>query len=91
MKTPPAFQEDNMDYEQWKKDLLLWTEFTDISRTKMAIAVHLSLTERARKATSELSMDELKSEDGIDNLLKKLDRVFMQDENWRCFNNYLAF
>ena len=79
-----------MDYEQWKKDLLLWTEFTDISRTKMAIAVHLSLTGRAR-ATSELSMDELKNEDGIDNLLKKLDRVFMQDENWRCFNNYLAF
>ena len=91
MKTPPAFQEDNMDYEQWKKDLLLWTEFTDISRTKMAIAVHLSLTGRARKATSELSMDELKSEDGIDNLLKKLDRVFMQDENCRCFDNYLAF
>ena len=55
MKTLPAFQEDNMDYEQWKKDLLLWTEFTDISRTKMAIAVHLSLTGRARKATSELS------------------------------------
>ena len=36
-------------------------------------------------------MDELKREDGIDNLLNKLDRVFMQDENWRYFNNYLAF
>ena len=24
-------------------------------------------------------------------LKEKLDRVFLQDKNWRCFNNYLAF
>ena len=34
MKTPPLFKEDEMDYEQWKKDLLLWTEFTDIEKEK---------------------------------------------------------
>ena len=91
MKTPPLLKEEEMDYEQWKKDLLLWTEFTDLEKNKLAIAVHLSLSGRARKATSELSSAELKSESGIENLLKKLDRVFLQDENWRCFNNYLAF
>ena len=57
----------------------------------MAIAVQLSLSGRARQATSELSVDDLKSEDGITKLTVKLDRVFLQDKNRRCFNNYLAF
>lgn len=91
MKTPPLFKEEEMDYEQWKKDLLLWTEFTDLEKNKMAIAVHLSLSGRARKASSELASGELKCDDGIKNLIKKLDRIFLQDENWRVFNNYLQF
>ena len=45
----------------------------------MAIAVHLSLSGRARQATSKLSVDDLKSEDGITKLTAKLDRVFLQD------------
>ena len=91
VKTPPLFQEEDMDYEQWRKHLLLWTKLTDIEPKKMAIAVHLSLSGRARKATSELSAEELACEAGVDNIVKKLDRVFKQNENWRCFNNYLAF
>lgn len=91
MKTPPLFREDEMDYEQWKKDLTLWTLFTDLAKEKMAIAVHLSLCGRARQATSEISISEMKSANGMDILISKLDRVFLQDENWRCFNNYLAF
>ena len=51
----------------------------------------MSLSGRARKATSELSAEELACEAGVDNIVKKLDRVFKQDENLRCFNNYLAF
>ena len=53
--------------------------------------MHLSLFGRARKASSELTSGELKCAGGIVNLLRKLDRIFLQDENWRVFNNYLAF
>ena len=91
MKNPPVFKEDEMDYEQWKKDIDLWTLLTDLPKAKMAIAIHLSLTGRARKASSELTANELKAENGTKTLLEKLDRVFLQDKNWRCFNNYLAF
>jgi hypothetical protein len=91
IKTPPLFREDDMDYEQWKKDLLLWIEFTDLTKEKVAIAVHLSLSGRARLATSEISIENMKSAKGIDFVIEKLDRVFLQDINWRCFNNYLAF
>ena len=40
LKNPPVFKEDG-DYEEWKKDLLLWTILTELPKTKMAIAVHL--------------------------------------------------
>lgn len=33
----------------------------------------------------------MKSESGFEVLLKKLDRVFLLDPNWKCFNTYLAF
>lgn len=69
----------------------MWTLYTDVKKNKHAIAVHLSLAGRARKASSELSVDELNTDDGMKNLVKKLDRVFLQDANWKCFNTYLAF
>lgn len=90
-KVPPIFKEDEMDYETWKKDVNLWTSFTELVETKHAIAVHLSLSGRARKASSELSVDDLKANDGMKKLIEKLDRVFLQDENWKCFHTYLAF
>jgi hypothetical protein len=90
-KVPPIFIEEKSDYEQWKKDIDLWTCFTDLDKEKHGIAVHLSLTGRARQASSELKVDELKSAGGLKQLLLKLDRVFLQDKNWKCFNTYLAF
>lgn len=90
-KTPPLFNENDMDYEQWKKDVKLWTIFTDLPKKKVAIGVHLSLTGRARQATSEISIENMQSETGLDLLFEKLDRVFLQDANWKCFNAYLSF
>ena len=89
-KNPPMFN-DHSDYEVWKRDIELWCEFTDIEKPKQAIAIHLSLTGRARQATSELKIEELKSDDGVKNIFTKLDRIFLQDKNWRCFNAYLSF
>jgi hypothetical protein len=89
-KVPPVFRE-NGDYDQWKKDVQLWTILTDLDEGKHAIAVHLSLTGRARNASSELTVDEINGSGGMKMLFDKLDRVFEQDENWKCFNTYLAF
>lgn len=90
IKNPPLFAE-NDDYDIWKRDIELWSEFTDLPAEKKAIAIHLSLTGKARQASSELKVDELKSVTGVKTLLEKLDRVFLQDGNWKCFNAYLTF
>ena len=89
-KVPPIFDENKDDYELWKKDIDLWRLVTDISENKHAIVVHLSLSGRARAASSELSVEELKSDSGFKKLIEKLDRVFLQDPNWKCFHAYLA-
>ena len=90
-KVPPRFDENSDDYEQWVKDLELWSDFTSIKKEKQATAVHLQLTGRARKATSKISAADMKSENGMTKILEALERVFGQDENWKCFNTYLAF
>ena len=53
-KVPPAFDENVSYYEQWKKDIDLWTVFTDLPKEKIAIVVHFSLTGRAMQASSRV-------------------------------------
>ena len=83
-KVPPPFTEGD-DYDVWKKDLELWQMFTELDVKKQAIAVHLSLTGRARSATTELSIEDMKSTDAMKILIAKLDRVFARDQNWKCY------
>ena len=87
LKWPPKLERDE-EYEVWKEDLNAWCRITSIEKKKRALAVHLSLSGRARIASSELNKASLEAEDGIDVLLKKLDEVFLVDEGRR---KYAAF
>ena len=53
----PKLEDDH--FYTWKKDLKIWCKLTDITEEKRALAVHLTLSGRARAATSELSVDDL--------------------------------
>ena len=77
-KVSPLFNEDRDDYEVWKKDVALWTSFTDIPAAKHGIAVHLSLKGRARAASSEISVVDMKSDNDLELIFVKLVRVFIQ-------------
>ena len=65
-----------MTYDVWRKDINIWTRLTDLDKKKQALAIHLSLNERARQATSELEVEKLECDDGIKNLIERLDRGF---------------
>ena len=86
-KWPPRFEEDS-NYEAWKKDIRLWCRLTDLTATKQALAVHLSLSGRARNASSEISLTDLEKENGVDNLLKKLDKMFLPEKGHRQFKAF---
>ena len=86
-KWPPKLNDEN-EYENWKKDIEIWCELSDLPETKQALAIHLSLTGRARVASSELSIDILKAKDGVKKLLEKLDALFLHDAGRRQFSAF---
>ena len=86
-KWPPKFENES-GYENWKKDISIWGELTDLPESKRALAIHLSLTGRARIASSEISVDDLKKDDGVDTLLAKLDSLFLPEKGRRQFTAF---
>ena len=54
-KNPPPFT-DESSYERWKKEVQLWQTFTPLASEKMAPAISLALTGRARDAVLDLSV-----------------------------------
>ncbi len=48
---------------------------------KKALAVHLTLTGKAREVSSEIDVKDLASAKGIETLFQRLDSVLMLDKN----------
>ena len=81
-KYPPKLDNES-NYENWKCDLQIWQELTDVPKEKQALAVHLNLSGRARVASSEIGIVDLKKNTGVETLLKKLDGLFLADKGRR--------
>lgn len=84
LKNPPKLEDDSA-YESWRKDINIWTDLTELPKGKQALAIHLSLSGRARSASSEIDADSLKKDDGVQTLLNKLDNLFLADKGRRQF------
>ena len=68
------------------QDIKIWCELTNLPKTKRAFAIHLSLAGRARTASSELSVANLKKETGVDILIAKLDATFLPNKGRQQFS-----
>ena len=66
----------------------VWKLFTDTEKKKMGPAVYLTLTGRAREAVRDLKPADIGKETGLDEIIVKLDAVYLKDEN-TCA--YVAF
>ena len=86
-KCPPRFESES-EYENWKKDIQIWCGLTDLAKDKQALAIHLSLTGRARTASSEIELAVLKSENGVKSIIEKLDSLFLPDKGRRQFTAF---
>ena len=90
IKNPPIL-EDLENYEQWKEDVLMWKEITDLDKKKLAIAVHLTLKGPAKEVANQVSTEDKKKETGLDILIEKLDEVFLKEPERRKFMAYQDF
>ena len=84
LKWPPKLDNEG-SYETWKNDIEIWSKLTDLKVNKQALAIHLTLTGKARLATSEIKAEDLNKDDGVALVLKKLDELFLKDTGRRQF------
>ena len=90
-KNPPALTVDKA-YESWRNEVLMWQELTDLPKPKRALAIALSLTDKAaREYAMEINVDVLKADDGVDKLPEELDKLFQKDKVHLAYSAYKRF
>ena len=89
-KNPPSLEEGK-SYEQWKTEVNMWKRVTDLERRKRGLALALSLQGKAREIAVKINIDTLNVDDGVDNLIAELDKVFEKDKKDQAYSAYRAF
>ena len=89
-KAPPALTKD-ITYATWKKEISIWQLFTSLERKKQGPAIFLSLSSQAHEAVLELELDELNDDNGVKNLLEKLDKLYLKDDTHSADEAYKRF
>ena len=87
VKINPPDLKSAKNYECFKNELLLWQSLTSLEITKQAGCIALNLPNDCpfakdirTKVMEQLSMAQLRAEDGFDQLVKVLDKELMQPE-----------
>ena len=82
-KAPPAFVKD-ADYEQWKKKMEMWQIVTSIEVKKQGAALYLVLDSDSQAALSQLTTAQINCDDGVKNIIKVLDGLYLKDKIQRA-------
>ena len=90
IKDPPI-QNDEKSFNDWKKELEFWQIATDVKPEKQGATVFLSLKGKSREAVLEMTAAEIKTANGLDAIIAKLDTLWKEDENLEAFNAYECF
>ena len=94
---PPSLR--TKAYELYRQELLAWREVTDLRKDKQGMAIALSLpeddkTQIREKVFEQISLDDLKKEDGLDTLIPFLDshlKMMILLTAWRNLRNLRTF
>ena len=60
-------------------------EDTDLPKKKQGLAIYLTLSGKAREAVLELDIEKVNDDSGVDNVLKHLDKLSLQDSNQSAY------
>ena len=73
-KGPPLLFK-RKSYEDWLKLMKTWRMYTDLTKPRQGPALILSLEGKAQDAALEIHEKEIAKDDGIDTILKELERL----------------
>ena len=93
---PPVFNSKEKAFERGKTKTEMWSEVTELTKSKMGIAVALSLPEHDSTMIREQVMDEvpladLKKDDGLKTLLTFMEKKLGKDHMEDCLEKYEEF
>ena len=90
IKTPPSLAKCS-SYETQLKEIKIWQTFTDLAVKKQGPAIFLTLEGRAREAVLELDVDKISAESGVQEIINKLDTLYLKDKTQSAFEAYDTF
>ncbi len=91
LKTPPVMTNE-LSYHEWKSEVELWSQITEVKKEKQGGALFFTLLGDARDTVrSKLKNEVIASADGLDAILNELDSLYLKDSTQRSFNAYEDF
>lgn len=91
-KAKPPVMRDDLTYEDWKSDVEIWSDYSDLEKEKQGSAVYLTLTGKAQQTVrSDVTRAKMKSATGLTDVLNCLDKLFKKDETVSGFDAYEQF
>ncbi|XP_066913250.1 uncharacterized protein [Clytia hemisphaerica] len=78
-KAPPLLSQSK-NYEDWKKLIGIWTELTTLDKKKQGPSLVLTLDGKSQEAALELSREQISSENGVQNIINRLDKIYAKDK-----------
>ena len=84
---PPVFDE-SMCWVDYKKEIKIWQALTDWPAKRQGPSLYLFLQGKAREAALELDLDDIKKDNGVQIILDRLDRLYLQDTNQSAYIAY---
>ena len=89
--SPPIFDEAKMTWREYKKEIEVWSMLTSLSKQKRGPALWMNLKGKAKEAVKEMDLNEIKAEDGLEKMIRKLDEIFKTDDNQAAYMAYRDF
>ena len=95
LTNPPALPENGEGYDEWKKLVKMWGKFTKFAKKEQASVLTVkALKGEARSTALSMPEEELEADDGLDKLIKELDKLYLKDkdmlgyESWKKISKY---
>ena len=89
--TPPPIFDGKKSWIDYKKEIKIWQALTDLPTKKQGPSLYLSLSGKAREAALEIDLEELKKDTGVQTILDRLDKLYLQDTNQSAYIAYQNF
>ena len=89
-KAPPSLTSSTC-YEEWLKAIEIWQTFTGLTDEKQGPAIFLTLEGKARETVLNLDIKEIKAKNGVESIVKALNKLYLKDKLQMAYETYDTF